>query len=77
MRVALIAAVTVLGSVLPAVAADGPPARKPVVCTRIYAPGCAERSGKKQTYGNECEARAADAKIAGKGPCGTLGSFTR
>jgi Kazal-type serine protease inhibitor domain len=69
MRVALIAAVTVLSSVLWAVAADGPPAKKPIVCTRIYAPVCAVQNGKKQTYGNECEARGVDAKIVGKGPC--------
>lgn len=38
-------------------------------CTREYAPVCARRHGEVRTFPNACEARAADYRIVGDGPC--------
>lgn len=38
-------------------------------CTREYAPVCARRHGQVRTFPNACEARAADYRIVGDGPC--------
>ncbi|WFP65416.1 Kazal-type serine protease inhibitor domain-containing protein [Mesorhizobium sp. WSM4904] len=38
-------------------------------CTREYAPVCARRHGEVRTFPNACEARAADYRIIGNGPC--------
>ncbi|RAZ89581.1 peptidase [Mesorhizobium hawassense] len=38
-------------------------------CTREYAPVCARRHGQERTFPNACEARAADYRIVGDGPC--------
>ncbi|RRH95647.1 peptidase [Mesorhizobium tamadayense] len=38
-------------------------------CTREYAPVCARRLGEARTFPNACEARAADYRIVGDGPC--------
>ena len=38
-------------------------------CTREYAPVCARRHGELRTFPNACEARAADYRIVGDGPC--------
>ena len=38
-------------------------------CTREYAPVCARRHGQMRTFPNACEARAADYRIVGDGPC--------
>ncbi|RWB58877.1 Kazal-type serine protease inhibitor domain-containing protein [Mesorhizobium sp.] len=38
-------------------------------CTREYAPVCARRYGEVRTFPNACEARAADYRIIGDGPC--------
>ncbi|TPI66177.1 peptidase [Mesorhizobium sp. B3-1-3] len=38
-------------------------------CTREYAPVCARRHGQVRSFPNACEARAADYRIVGDGPC--------
>jgi len=38
-------------------------------CTREYAPVCARSHGQVRTFPNACEARAADYRIVGDGPC--------
>ena len=38
-------------------------------CTREYAPVCARRHGEMRSFPNACEARAADYRIVGDGPC--------
>ncbi len=43
--------------------------RRPVACTREYAPVCARRGRDVRTFGNACEARAADYRIVGRGRC--------
>ncbi|TPN77528.1 peptidase [Mesorhizobium sp. CU2] len=40
-----------------------------IFCTREYAPVCARRHGDVRTFPNACEARAADYRIVGDGPC--------
>ncbi|RUW24370.1 peptidase [Mesorhizobium sp. M4B.F.Ca.ET.215.01.1.1] len=42
---------------------------EPTFCTREYAPVCARRGGQLRTFPNGCEARAADYRIIGDGPC--------
>lgn len=48
-----------------------PPPRpgRPQFCTREYAPVCAVRGGRARTFGNSCEARAADYRIIHPGRC--------
>lgn len=42
----------------------------PRICTREYRPVCATRRGNVRTFGNACEARAADYRIVDpSGPC--------
>jgi len=38
-------------------------------CTREYRPVCARRGGEMRSFPNACEARAADYRIVGDGPC--------
>lgn len=38
-------------------------------CTREYAPVCGRRHGEMRTFPNSCEARAADYRVVGDGPC--------
>ncbi|TJU93237.1 MAG: peptidase, partial [Mesorhizobium sp.] len=38
-------------------------------CTREYAPVCARRHGEMRSFPNACEARAADYRVVGDGPC--------
>ncbi|MCO5146950.1 MAG: peptidase [Aquamicrobium sp.] len=45
------------------------PDRPPRACTREYAPVCARRGRDVRTFGNACEARAADYRILGAGRC--------
>lgn len=45
------------------------PDRPPRACTREYAPVCARRGRDVRTFGNACEARAADYRIVGPGRC--------
>ena len=49
----------------------GPGGREPAprACTREYAPVCARRGRDVRTFGNACEARAADYRIVGQGRC--------
>ena len=42
---------------------------RPRACTREYAPVCARRGRDVRTFGNACEARAADYRIVGPGRC--------
>ncbi|PSJ60583.1 Kazal-type serine protease inhibitor domain-containing protein [Kumtagia ephedrae] len=42
---------------------------RPRFCTREYAPVCARRGGDRRTFPNACEARSADYRILGEGPC--------
>ncbi|MBA3447432.1 MAG: hypothetical protein H0T56_07455, partial [Pseudaminobacter sp.] len=43
---------------------------EPRLCTREYEPVCATRRGNVRTFGNACEARAADYRIVDPdGPC--------
>jgi len=39
------------------------------ICTREYAPVCARRGGDIRTFGNSCEAEAAEYRILDQGPC--------
>lgn len=45
------------------------PERPPRACTREYAPVCAKRGRDVRTFGNACEARAADYRLIGPGRC--------
>lgn len=45
------------------------PDRPPRACTREYAPVCARRGRDVRTFGNACEARAAEYRIIGSGRC--------
>lgn len=42
---------------------------RPQVCPEIYAPVCGDRRGRLRTYGNLCEANAADARVLYRGEC--------
>ncbi|WP_159588726.1 Kazal-type serine protease inhibitor domain-containing protein [Chelativorans xinjiangense] len=42
---------------------------RPQFCTREYAPVCARRGNRLRTFGNACEAEAADYRILGRGEC--------
>lgn len=47
-----------------------PPRPGPTACTREYRPVCATRRGNTRSFGNACEARAADYRIVDQnGPC--------
>lgn len=43
--------------------------RPPQACTREYAPVCAERGNRRQTFGNACVARAEGFSVAHQGEC--------
>lgn len=45
------------------------PGRRPTVCTREYAPVCGQKRGRFRTFGNACEARAADYRVVSRGSC--------
>lgn len=48
----------------------GPGSGRPTICTREYRPVCATSRGRLRTFGNACEARAADYRIVDQnGPC--------
>ncbi|RUM96905.1 peptidase [Pseudaminobacter arsenicus] len=48
----------------------GPGSERPTMCTREYRPVCATSRGQVRTFGNACEARAADYRIVDQnGPC--------
>jgi hypothetical protein len=48
----------------------GPESQRPTACTREYQPVCATRRGNTRSFGNACEARAADYRIVDQnGPC--------
>ena len=42
---------------------------RPQACTREYAPVCARRGRDVRTFGNACEARAADYRVVSPGRC--------
>lgn len=42
----------------------------PIMCPMIYAPVCAAKNGVRSTYGSDCMARGARARILHRGPCG-------
>lgn len=48
-----------------------PPPRpdRPSICTREYAPVCGRQGRDMRTFGNACEARAADYRIVSQGEC--------
>ncbi|WP_309083470.1 Kazal-type serine protease inhibitor domain-containing protein [Chelativorans sp.] len=46
-----------------------PPANEPQFCTREYAPVCGVRGNRMRTFGNACEADAADYRIIRPGEC--------
>ena len=41
----------------------------PRMCTQEYRPVCARQNGALRTFGNECEADAAGARVVQNGPC--------
>ncbi|MDZ5700158.1 Kazal-type serine protease inhibitor domain-containing protein [Chelativorans sp. M5D2P16] len=43
--------------------------RPPQACTREYAPVCARRGDRVRTFGNACEARAAEYRLIRPGEC--------
>ncbi len=43
--------------------------RRPAFCTHEYLPVCARRGDTVRTFANACQARAADFRIMGSGPC--------
>ncbi|MDD7972726.1 Kazal-type serine protease inhibitor domain-containing protein [Roseinatronobacter alkalisoli] len=42
---------------------------RPAACTFEYPPVCGERHGQRETYGNACMMRAADARLVHQGQC--------
>lgn len=46
-----------------------PPPQSGPVCTREYAPVCGERRGQRQTFGNDCIARAEGFRVIHGGEC--------
>ncbi|WP_148649276.1 hypothetical protein [Novosphingobium barchaimii] len=46
-----------------------PRPEKPAICTREYAPVCAARGRKQETFGNACMARAKGFNVIGQGEC--------
>ncbi len=38
-------------------------------CTREYQPVCGQKGSRTRTFGNECEAEAADYRVIDDGPC--------
>lgn len=46
-----------------------PRPEKPAICTREYAPVCAERGRKRQTFSNPCMARAKGFEVVRPGEC--------
>ncbi|PBB25177.1 hypothetical protein CK227_16845 [Mesorhizobium sp. WSM4308] len=63
---ALLAACTVVVDDRPG---PRPPRPEPEFCTRQYEPVCARRHGEMRSFPNACEARAADYRVVGDGPC--------
>lgn len=47
----------------------GPPPGQGSICTREYAPVCAERRGDRQTFGNSCVARSEGFRVVHPGEC--------
>lgn len=47
-----------------------PRPEKPAMCTKEYAPVCAVKRGKRQTFGNACMARAKGYNVIEQRPCG-------
>lgn len=67
---ALAAAAVVLSScVVVAETGPGPRPDGPRICTREYNPVCGTRGERMRTFGNACEARAANYRIAYRGEC--------
>lgn len=48
---------------------DDDSGEEPRFCTREYAPVCARRGGHERTFGNACEAEAANYRIVAPGEC--------
>lgn len=48
-----------------------PPEPGPILCTREYAPVCAQSGGQARSFGNACEARASGYRIIHAGQCRT------
>ncbi|WP_274423812.1 Kazal-type serine protease inhibitor family protein [Chelativorans sp. YIM 93263] len=46
-----------------------PSSEPPQVCTQQYAPVCARRGNRTRTFGNACEAQAAEYRIVRRGEC--------
>jgi len=46
-----------------------PPVDEPRFCTREYAPVCGVRGNRMRTFGNSCEADAADYRVIRRGEC--------
>lgn len=47
----------------------GRPDREARACTREYAPVCGRRGGRERTFGNRCEAQAANFRVVADRPC--------
>ncbi|WP_232492272.1 subtilase-type protease inhibitor [Novosphingobium kaempferiae] len=47
-----------------------PRPEKPAMCTREYAPVCAVKRGKRQTFSNACMAQAKGYNVIEQRPCG-------
>ncbi|WP_159975703.1 MULTISPECIES: hypothetical protein [unclassified Novosphingobium] len=47
-----------------------PRPEKPAMCTREYAPVCAVKKGKRQTFSNACMARDKGYTVVDQRPCG-------
>lgn len=48
----------------------GPGPGGPQMCPMIYAPVCGERGGRRQTFGNACQAGADGFRVVHRGECG-------
>ncbi|KXF77077.1 hypothetical protein ATN84_11980 [Paramesorhizobium deserti] len=51
----------------------GPRPDGPQMCPMIYAPVCGERGGRRQTFGNSCQAGAEGYRVVHRGECGRRG----
>jgi hypothetical protein len=75
------AAVLLLGVLLSACVVEevsgpvpGPfPPGQPQICGQEYAPVCARRGGRRQSFVNACRAEAAGFLVIGRGECGQVG----
>ena len=72
-RAGLLATGLVLAGCTPVVVVDEPGPvlvdPGPAFCTREYDPVCARRGGTVRTFGNDCEAEAADYRVISDGEC--------